>query len=410
MQISFYSLVMAAITSSLLILVIYFATKKRQLNKYFGLSCVIILYVCSIVRILVPIEFDKIVVKLCDPVVYRFVIDCLYQKVGNQPNHAEPGFRYVHLLVIILLIVTAIFLIHMIRQYRKFTKFIDQYTNLATEREKNSFEQELQKIGFKRKITLKVIDEDIVPMTFGIIRPIVLLPCNDYTDEQLSYILRHELMHQKNHDILLKLLIEIYCCIFWWNPLARLLKKDLDKKLELKCDESATKGLSFEERSDYLRAIAICAPIKKDEDDNSSKKSKPKAAAKSSIMNFKVATAESPETIERFTYVLDIPTQKYSSRIFLIGLSSVCAVILALSYIFIWQPDSPVSHDAGWDEGVEFVSDDTNSYLVEQTDGEYIWYFETPNGLESIPATKEDVEDGLYDIYPIYRLGEEVNR
>lgn len=407
MRIDFYSIVMATITSSVLILIIFFATKNRRLNKYFGLSCVIVLYIASIVRMAVPVEFYRTVVKLCDPVVYRFVIYCLYQKVGNQPNYAEPGFRYVHLLVLLLLFVAAIFLVRMIKQYRRFIKYTKQYPNLATNREKRFFEQECEKIGFKRRITFKVIDENIVPMTFGILHPVVLLPCNDYTDEQLPYILRHELIHQKNHDILLKLLIEVYCCLFWWNPLTRLLKKDLDRKLELKCDERAIKDFDDDKKLLYLSAIVKC--LKKA---NNSKDSKLTAEAKSSFLGFMAVTSETPEIEERFNYILDIPAKKYSSKLFVVGLSLACFTILVLSYIFIFQPkrDMDFIDSLCWEDGATFVADETNSYLVEQPDGEYIWYFETPNGLDSIPATKEDVENGLYYIYPIYRLGEEVVR
>ena len=407
MDVYFWSIFVATVTSSLLILIIYFATKKRQLNKYFGLSCVISLYICSIVRMVLPIEIEKISIIIKDPIVCAKISDFMYQRLDNVPNYEYGGFRVIHAFIIIVLAVAIVLIIRMIKQYRRFIKYTKQYPNLATNREKRFFEQECEKIGFKRKITFKVIDENIVPMTFGILHPVVLLPCNDYTDEQLPYILRHELIHQKNHDILLKLLIEVYCCLFWWNPLTRLLKKDLDRKLELKCDERAIKDFDDDKKLLYLSAIVKC--LKKA---NNSKDSKLTAEAKSSFLGFMAVTSETPEIEERFNYILDIPAKKYSSKLFVVGLSLACFTILVLSYIFIFQPkrDMDFIDSLCWEDGATFVADETNSYLVEQPDGEYIWYFETPNGLDSIPATKEDVENGLYYIYPIYRLGEEVVR
>ena len=65
----------------------------------------------------------------------------------------------------------------------------------------------------------------------------------------------HEYTHFLNHDTAVKLLVTLYCIIFWWNPVVYLLQKDLEQTLELKCDRAIAQTLNAQERTAYLRAI-----------------------------------------------------------------------------------------------------------------------------------------------------------
>ena len=49
-----------------------------------------------------------------------------------------------------------------------------------------------------------------------------------------------------------------------------------------------------------------------------------------------------------------------------------------------------------------FVSDDENSYLEEQKDGTYIFYY----GKYSEKLSKEEAESGVYDRYLIIKYNE----
>ena len=51
------------------------------------------------------------------------------------------------------------------------------------------------------------------------------------------------------------MLTEIYCGIFWWNPFAHLLKKDLTYCLELRCDKSVTSKLSENRCTVYYEVL-----------------------------------------------------------------------------------------------------------------------------------------------------------
>ena len=75
------------------------------------------------------------------------------------------------------------------------------------------------------------------PLTFGVLRPTVLLP-EDLGGEAFSLILAHELAHVKARDCLKKLLFAACLCLYWWNPLVWRMVKAADEDLELSCDEA----------------------------------------------------------------------------------------------------------------------------------------------------------------------------
>ena len=69
------------------------------------------------------------------------------------------------------------------------------------------------------------------------------------------------------------------------------------------------------------------------------------------------------------------------------------------SYYFILQPDYSIPQMDVQEDNTPFIADDENSYLEEQKDGSYIFYY----GKYKEELSKEDVESGVYDSYPIIK-------
>lgn len=71
----------------------------------------------------------------------------------------------------------------------------------------------------------------------------VIIPdeCRNWTREQCSSALFHELSHVKRGDFLIKLIARISCSIFWFNPLGWLAFKMMKKEQEKACDELVLK-------------------------------------------------------------------------------------------------------------------------------------------------------------------------
>lgn len=114
----------------------------------------------------------------------------------------------------------------------------------------------------RRKIKIKQSDLLASPLTYGIIRPVILLPkTTDYSDEKkLEYILTHEYTHIRRFDALAKLFLTAALCVHWFNPFVWLMFVLANRDIELSCDETVVKKVKTVEntKSDYaLTLIAL---------------------------------------------------------------------------------------------------------------------------------------------------------
>lgn len=93
------------------------------------------------------------------------------------------------------------------------------------------------------------------PAIFGLLHPKILMPEVDYSEKEINYILCHEMLHYYRHDLIVKVLCELLCIIYWWNPVVFLLRKLLSRVLELRVDFLLTVDFSNEEKIDYMECI-----------------------------------------------------------------------------------------------------------------------------------------------------------
>lgn len=89
------------------------------------------------------------------------------------------------------------------------------------------------------------------PMLVGLIKPEIILPRLDYTDDELQLILRHELFHFKRKDIVYQFIILVFVSFHWFNPIVHLMAKAIEIDGETSCDEKTLEGKSYEERIFY---------------------------------------------------------------------------------------------------------------------------------------------------------------
>ena len=109
-----------------------------------------------------------------------------------------------------------------------------------------------------RKVTVKISDRIISPVTVGVIRPVILLPkCMDYDKKAIDFILTHELVHIKRFDVLMKYLSAAAVCVHWFNPLAWIMFRMNCRDIELACDEEVLKITGGDPAEYALTLIAM---------------------------------------------------------------------------------------------------------------------------------------------------------
>lgn len=122
----------------------------------------------------------------------------------------------------------------------------------------NSYaDQWLESHRLRRPISIRQSDKIDAPLTYGIFRPVILMPeGTDWEDtKKLQYILLHEYVHICRYDTVIKLAAALALCIHWFNPLVWGMYLLLNRDLELSCDESVVRRFGVESRSAYARVL-----------------------------------------------------------------------------------------------------------------------------------------------------------
>jgi beta-lactamase regulating signal transducer with metallopeptidase domain len=117
----------------------------------------------------------------------------------------------------------------------------------------------MRELDVRRRVRFVELDESVMPMTWGVFRPVVLLPADDFdsTIEQRLDVLRHELAHVRRYDCLTQLVAQLTCALHWFNPLVWMAAAQLRAERERACDDEVLRaGSRASDYADYLLRVA----------------------------------------------------------------------------------------------------------------------------------------------------------
>ena len=249
MQITLYSLLMSVVWSSILAAFNHVCRKKRFFIRQLGITNILFLYLFSIARMLIPYKFSFTRVIHSKG---AFTDLCESASV-NQIGAAQ--ISPLSALAAAWALVSALLTLQFAYQYLKATKEFSTYSICEDGQCRRIFQKIQNRSQKQIKIQLRYSSQINIPMGVGIFRKSIILPEETYSDSELYYILRHEYTHFLNKDLLLKIFVHLYWCIFWWNPAIYLIKRDLAQILEIKCDLDVTDNMKNEEKAAYLTTI-----------------------------------------------------------------------------------------------------------------------------------------------------------
>lgn len=171
--------------------------------------------------------------------------------------------------VTMLFILSALY----IREYRKIREA------LPVEKESGEYLRKLARIP--ARVRLQVSDRLVSPVTFGIVRPKIVLPKDllrgflppkallsgdllpevlpPENDSQLKFALIHEMVHIKRADNLRKMVMLLALCVHWFNPLVWLMYFLFNRDIELSCDEKVILLAGREAKKEYAMALVNLA-------------------------------------------------------------------------------------------------------------------------------------------------------
>lgn len=90
------------------------------------------------------------------------------------------------------------------------------------------------------------------PMAAGLVKPVIILPIHmlsEFTEEEIRFILLHELTHIKHRDLFLNRFLALMQALYWFHPVVWIGLREMRKDQEVDCDLSV---LTILEENSYL--------------------------------------------------------------------------------------------------------------------------------------------------------------
>lgn len=373
LDLSFTSILTSVVVGNLLIIALWFILSTNQGIRYVNINFIMVFITLIMIRLFLPFEYgftNSIACKAVLPSISRLVSH--YFAIGSG------GFYAYQMLLLIWMTGFFVRLYQIAIQYYKICKDIKCLPDC------HSIKSILNEVLIKKKryMNFKVVKISglMTPVILGLRHPTIMIPSNDYTKEELIYILSHETEHYYQHDLWIKAILEFLCALYWWNPFCRIFKKQVSKSLEMRTDSKVIGAMDERERLKYLDCLLKVAKSHTKPMNNLG------LAFEGKRTNFK----------QRFCYILDYQVTKKKALI--IVNSILAGIIIFLSTTIIFEPYSIKTEDAA----DTLIINEDNSFFVRNDEG-YDWYVDN-----TYFVTINKINDDYLNL-PVYESLEKTN-
>lgn len=166
-------------------------------------------------------------------------------KILTEDFYKALGFIYI--------IGVAVLLFLMAKNYIKIRNIL----KLSLEPEKRIetiFNKSLMDFGIKRgRVKLIISDSVKSPFLTGLINPVVVFPFSygGLSDDEISYIMLHEIAHFKSRDIINCFAICFFQIVYWFNPIAYFGLREMKSEMEIRCDRLVIEKIGCQNAKSY---------------------------------------------------------------------------------------------------------------------------------------------------------------
>ena len=106
-----------------------------------------------------------------------------------------------------------------------------------------------------KKIEIRICEFVSSTLFTGFLRPVIVLPKTHFEADELELIFRHELVHYKRRDLLIKLFSVITLAVHWFNPVVYLMCTFMQADGEASCDEAVLEDAGEDNRQFYAELM-----------------------------------------------------------------------------------------------------------------------------------------------------------
>lgn len=249
----FYDFFMGIITCSLCITFLYYFRKKLFHVGALSIRGLVLMYGLCVFRAIIHFEMPwSIPLKFN---IIRPVVDVLFftpVRIGNSDYY---GYYVVGLLYFLTVL---FFLNKMTYSYIKASNILNNAEEIHDSYTSEVLNQVKKDYGFRKKCKLYSLPGLVSPISTGIIKKRIIIPAGYrelFSEIDLYNIISHEYNHLLTCDSLILLIINIASCLLFWNSFMKLMKKDFEQSLELRCDNRVTQKMDSESKISYLTTM-----------------------------------------------------------------------------------------------------------------------------------------------------------
>ena len=250
MNLTISSITTTCILHSLLILIICNFLKTEKVIRSIGPNCIIGILLLSIVRLFIPLEFpwtksiwiENLLMPIRRILIHQFLIGGFHATIWS-------------ILLMLWAVVALCIILFRNRTYKKIIACISLLPREQWSVFLKKYDLDVEKYKGIEKVDLVCCQQFESPCLIGLRKTVLILPKLSYKEEELKYIILHELMHVYKKDILLKLFVELLCTMFWWNPILWYLKEEFFHFIEIRNDMQIISRLSEKEKILYMECL-----------------------------------------------------------------------------------------------------------------------------------------------------------
>lgn len=238
---------------------------KLFVDKTFSIKWRYYAWLILAIRLLIPFNLSMLPPIINLPSDSNIVLDQM-GKIDIQNNiskHVEssadtytPIISICDVLVIIWLLGLSVLILYQAIRFLAFTKQVQRWSEpVYDEKIINIYNNILSDLGINRNIKILFYNRINSPMVFGFIKPCILLPHGNYSDTDLSIVLKHELIHYKRNDLWYKLVLMLSSAIHWYNPFVHMMVRAANIDIERTCDYEVIKNMDIVYRNAYCQIL-----------------------------------------------------------------------------------------------------------------------------------------------------------
>ena len=294
------------------------------------------------------------------------------------------GLKVYQIIVCIWLMVAIVLLFTKAIRYHLFINNVKQFT--YTDKTLDKFLSERELNNRPDRISALYTDARVSPFVFGLLNPVIVIPDKEYSDEELIFVLDHELTHINQHDLLLKWLFNVLTAVFWWNPFIWMIRKQADNAIELSNDISLYEEMDESEKADYAALLVKTASF---------------STQYESQHSLSLSTHNDPILKQRVNDLINDTKPQHT----LLAVHIIIMLII-VSVSFLVTPEPFSIHEDQIEDSFQledrFDEESTSSYIIDAgdhydlyIDGAFVCdFYEIPDEFKEYPVYKEKPGEG----------------